>query len=114
MKCAAAVMCETVGREPLNVTRNHAGIRRSRNVIVLGPTRCAFVGRVQYGAVTSIGVCDVGCHGALAVERSQRRVPITIAPGPPFRVWYERSCGATAVNRVVCPFVGDEASVSSN
>jgi hypothetical protein len=39
MKCAAAVMCETVGREPLNVTRKNAGIRRSRNVIVLGPTR---------------------------------------------------------------------------
>ena len=80
---------------------------------MFGPTRCAFVGRVQYGAVTSIGVCDVGCHGAPAVERSQRRVPITIAPGPPPRVWYERVCGATTVNRVVCAFVGDDASVSS-
>ena len=47
MKCAAAVMCETVGREPSNVSRNHAGMRRSRNVIVFGATRCAFVGRVQ-------------------------------------------------------------------
>src|SRR5689334_3410051 len=107
MKCAAAVMCETVGREPFSVTRKNAGIRRSRKVIVLGPTRRALVGRVQYGAVTSIGVCDVGCHRAPAVARSQRRAPMTIAPGPPPRVWYERLCGATIVNRVVCAFVGD-------
>jgi hypothetical protein len=63
-------------------------------------------------AVTSIGVCDVGCHAAFDVARSQRRVPTTIAPGPP-RVSYERLCGATTVNRVVCAFVGDDASVSS-
>jgi hypothetical protein len=40
-------MWDTVGREPLNVSRKTAGIPRSRNVIVLGPTRCTFVGRVQ-------------------------------------------------------------------
>src|SRR3954451_17863147 len=107
MKCAAAVMCETVGREFSNVSRKNAGIPRSRNVIVCGPTRCAFVGRVQSGEVTSIGVCGDDCHGALAAVRSQRRAPITIAPGPPPRVAYERSCGATTVKRVVCAFVGD-------
>src|SRR4051794_20403779 len=106
-------MWETVGREPLNVTRNHPGICRSRNVIVFGPTRWAFVGLGQYGAGTAIGDCGVGCHGALLVERSHRRVPITIAPGPPRRVWYESVCGATTVKRVVCAFVGVDASVSS-
>ena len=76
-------MCDTVGREPSYVTRNQAGMRRSRKVIVFFPTRWTFVGCVQYGEVTSISVWDVGYHGALALERSQRRVPITIADGPP-------------------------------
>ena len=56
--------------------------------------------------MTSSGVCGVGCHGALAA----RAVPAARADhdraGPPPRVWYERSCGATTVNRVVRAFVG--------
>src|SRR3954447_2227474 len=113
MKCAAAVIRSSRGFRGPSSTRNHAGIRRSRNVRTPGAISCTFVGDCQYGWITSSGVCELSTYGAPGRSRSQRRLPITIAAGPP-RVTYESLFGAIAVNRVVVAFLGFDARVSSN
>ena len=48
-----------------------------------GRDLCTFVGVCQYGWITSSGVRELSTYGAPGRSRSQRRLPITIAAGPP-------------------------------
>ncbi len=93
MKCAVAIMLSaSVWRFALSIAAlNHPGVPGSKNETshaarprtVTLPSTYAFATETHAGTGWRIGVCADSRHGALALSRSQRREPITIAAAPP-------------------------------
>src|SRR4051794_5728344 len=102
MKCAVAVISRVCGTSFRRSRRtvNHAGTRRLTNVTVTvrgvsERTRAFEIGPAQIAVGCGTAENGVSSHGP-PLTRSQRRLPITIADGPPW-MRYENLFGDSSV-----------------